>query len=181
MRNIQPSTQHYVRPITYSSYVHFYQTSGIYTFAAGSDQRYLNFSSILGSAEFTSLGGAFIEYKTVGIQILMSRAIDTAGLAPYPALVVACQPNGITSANPTNSTVVYNDNTMVVPAISTNLHTKSWYFGNGAGFSANIWTDCSNAGSQGALYIGSNVLASASLSNVFDVQIKMICQFRGTK
>jgi hypothetical protein len=173
-------TEHYIRPITYTAYISFYTTSQLYTFSAGSDVRYIAFNAIFGSSEFTSLAAAFQEYKSVALEVIINRAIDTAGLAPYPALVVACQPNSPTS-NPTNTTVVYNDNTLLVPILINRTISKRWNFSGGAGFNSDLWTDTNSGASVGSLYIGSNVLGSASLANIFDVQIRLICAFRGTK
>jgi hypothetical protein len=173
-------TEHYIRPITYTSYISFNNSSQLYTFSAGSDVRYIAFNSMVASSEFTSIAGAFQEYRTVALQVIVSRAIDTAGLAPYPALVMACQPNSPNS-NPTNTTIVYNDNTLIIPILTNVSVSKTWNFPKGAGFNANLWTDTASGASVGSLYIGSNILGSASLSNIFDVQIRLICSFRGTK
>jgi hypothetical protein len=163
-----------------------YHTSTHYTLAAGSDTRYIQFSTVLSALEFSTLAAAWQSYKIIAAAALIcpgwnGNSADTA-LNFLPMLFMNIQPSKV-GINPTNLEVLASDDSHVFSAYSTIKPQTVSFDLKQAGLTTDIWIDSASLPTAGNFVIGDSGISMAGTNDfyIFDAIISLTVLLRNTK
>lgn len=156
--------------------VRAYTGSGLYSFANGSDIRYLAFSTVLASTEFSNMAFSYRQYRIRGIRMTAVPVAYFVYTNPTPGLYANVL-LATTPANPTNLSVVQSDTSRLYNPSAATMETCEWNLRQ-ASTVTNTWLDIAAAITVGEIVIGCNPSFGFSSSAIaFDLKIDVLVEF----
>jgi hypothetical protein len=156
--------------------------TGLYTFSAGSDVRFLAFGQILVNAPspFSDFLSLYSEMRIKSLNLMLTPIRSTTFVGQYTSLFISVDPDSSTSpSNPTNNTVIDSPSSSMFDYNSISPKSVTYKF-PGVGLGGNIWVSTS-ASIQGSIYIGNMVCAAIDSSNIWELVCNLIVEFRQLK
>lgn len=170
--------------ISYPFLIYGYNGSDLYSTTNVGDIRFIAFSAVLGSNEFTNFGTVYSNYRVKSLSLIVNPMVSRTAVANCPLLQVNCDPEANISANPTNSAVILRDTNHLFSAQAVVPKSVTFTF-PGVGTSTNIWKSVADLPLGGITFgnniapVGSAFFAATTL--VFEVCMTLLVEFNNAK
>lgn len=174
-RNISLYSQKVKKNITFYALTTAGTTATLFSLTNGADVRFLAFSAVLASTEFTNMATVYDNFRIVSASVTVNNI--TRYTIPSPFLIVDVSPSE-TPANPTNSQIIADDSARVFGPYGNN-QVCTWPL-LGVGPSSNIWLDTSNPPALGSFNIGNNQSVVVT-SAIWEIRFELCCEFANPK
>jgi hypothetical protein len=171
-KHINLYTEKVMRNVTYNTIISMNSTS--YTFTPGSDVRFLAFSTILGSTEFTNMATVYDNYRILKVSF---TTVNLSQNVVAPILYVDVSPSE-TPANPNNTQIIQDDSSKLFNPRATIIEAVTWNL-KGVGTSTNIWLDTAIPAALGSINIGNQLLSNVAV--IWDCKIDLVLEFANPK
>lgn len=168
--------------ISYPVFMYAYTTTDLYSFSTGADQRTFTFAQITGATEFTNFAGVYSQYRIKSVSIIVQPLKLSTVTNSYPMLVIGCDPEIASPANPTNSSFILRDtnhffsaNALMPKSVTYNLAQ--------IGTTTHIWKSTSDS-PGGTLLFGNNTgtgIFGGGNQLVWEMYISLLVEFSNAK
>jgi len=152
--------------------------SGLYSFTPAVDTRFIAFTAVLASSEFTNLALVYQNYRIINASsfgTMTSYGVVAGSLDP-PILHMNVEV-AETPANPTNSQVILDDTSKIFNPKATVIESVKWVF-SGTGITTHIWSDVAISPTVGMFTIGNNITKPAAIDmGIWDFRLQLGIEF----
>jgi hypothetical protein len=168
--------------ILYPATIYAYTTSSNFSFASGSDVRYLAFSTVISSTfPFTNYATVYGEYKIISATAIVNPVqTDQLTGKSFGMLHLACDPEASSGSNPSNSVLIGSQNTHLFSYKATSPRIVNFRF-PGIGNKQHNWLPVTEQ-PPGYFYIGSGITNTFGADDaLFEASLSVQVMFRSVK